>query len=74
MGDSVTCHERPFRGSRDLERWECVLRAPKDRWHADYFQFGSLVLPRGASDREVVMVSGQAVRDFDGAVWIGRPA
>jgi hypothetical protein len=60
--------------SRDLERWECVLRAPKDRWHADYFQFGSLVLPRGASDREVVMVSGQAVRDFDGAVWIGRPA
>lgn len=60
--------------SRDLEHWECVLRAPKDRWHADYFQFGSLVLPRGASGREIVMVSGQAVRGFDGGVWIGRPA
>ena len=58
--------------SRDLERWECILRAPKDRWHADYFQFGSLVLPRGRSNRSVVAVSGQAVRGLDGALAIGR--
>ena len=58
--------------SRDLEQWHCVLRARKDRWHADYFQFGSLVLPRGASDRDVVAVSGQAVERYDGRVFTGR--
>ena len=58
--------------SRDLEHWHCVLRARKDRWSADYFQFGSLVLPRGASDRDVVAVSGQAVERYDGRVWTGR--
>ena len=52
--------------SRDLERWHCVLRARKDRWHADYFQFGSLVLPRGASGRDVFAVSGQALDSLDG--------
>jgi len=57
--------------SRDLEAWHCVLRARKDRWHADYFQFGSLVLPRGASGRPVVVVSGQAVRGLDGQLWLG---
>jgi hypothetical protein len=54
--------------SRDLDAWHCVLRAPKDRWHADYFQFGSLVLPRGASGRPVVAVSGQAVAGLDGRI------
>lgn len=58
--------------SRDLENWLCVLRARKDLWHADYFQFGSLVLPRGASDRDVLAVSGQAVARYDGRVWTGR--
>jgi hypothetical protein len=58
--------------SRDLAHWECVLRARKDRWHADYFQFGSLVLPRGRSDRPVLAVSGQAVRGLDGVLAIGR--
>jgi hypothetical protein len=52
--------------SRDLDAWDCVLRAPKDRWHADYFQFGSLVLPRGASDRAAIAFSGQAVAGWDG--------
>jgi hypothetical protein len=56
--------------SRDLDAWHCVLRAPKDRWHADYFQFGSLVLPRGASSRPVVALSGQAVADLDGQVVV----
>lgn len=57
--------------SRDLDAWHCALRAPKDRWHADYFQFGSLVLPRGASDRPVVALSGQAVAGFDGKLVAG---
>lgn len=60
--------------SRDLERWHCILRARKDRWHADYFQFGSLVLPHGASPRPVLAVSGQAVAGFDGQLAIGRIA
>jgi hypothetical protein len=58
--------------SRDLDAWHCVLRAPKDRWHADYFQFGSLVLPRGASGRDVVVVSAQAVKGWDGRLFTGR--
>ena len=58
--------------SRDLDHWHCVLRARKDRWHADFFQFGSLVLPRGASERDVLAVSGQAVERYDGAVLTGR--
>jgi hypothetical protein len=57
--------------SRDLERWHCALRAPKDRWHADYFQFGSLVLPRGASDRPAIALSGQAVAGLDGTLVTG---
>ena len=58
--------------SRDLDRWHRVLAARKDRWDADWFQFGSLVLPRGESGREVLAVSGQAVERLDGRVWIGR--
>jgi hypothetical protein len=52
--------------SRDGESWHCVHRARKDRWHAVLFQFGSIVLPRGASGRQTIMFSGQAVRGLDG--------
>lgn len=58
--------------SRDLEHWHCALRERKDRWNADYFQFGSLVLPRGTSGRDVVAVSGQALARLDGELWTGR--
>ena len=51
-----------------------ALSARKDRWHPNYFQYGSLVLPRGHSDREVIAVSGQAVERFDGRVLVGRVA
>lgn len=56
--------------SRDLDTWHCALRVPKDRWHADYFQFGSLVLPRGASGRDVIALSGQAVTGLDGTIAV----
>jgi hypothetical protein len=52
--------------SRDGERWRCAFRARKDRWHADLFQFGSVVLPSGATERETVFFSGQAVEGLDG--------
>ena len=60
--------------SRNGEDWRCALRTPKDRWHADYFQFGSLVLPAGASDREVILVSGQAVEGLDGRCAVAHVA
>jgi hypothetical protein len=52
--------------SRDGDRWRRVFSAEKDIWHMKYFQFGSLVLPRGACDRETIAFSGQAVRGIDG--------
>jgi hypothetical protein len=59
--------------SRDGERWRCVYRARKDRWHPDYFQFGSLILPAGASDRELLWFSGQALEGIDGRTIGARP-
>lgn len=57
--------------SRDAEQWFKAFEAPKDRWHAAYFQYGSLVLPRGESDRETILVSGQALRGIDGKLLSG---
>jgi hypothetical protein len=58
--------------SRDGERWSRVLTARKDRWHTVYFQFGSFVLPRGTSDKEVMLFSGQALEGYDGKAFIAR--
>jgi hypothetical protein len=58
--------------SRDAEKWQPALSARKDRWNLKYFQFGSLVLPRGSSNREVIAVSGQALERWDGRVLTGR--
>ncbi len=44
--------------SWDGEQWRQVYQAEKDRWHPTYFQFGSIVLPRGESSREVIPFSG----------------
>ncbi len=55
--------------STDGHAWQRVLAAEKDRWNATYFQFGSLVLPRGASTKSTVYFSGQAVRTYDGRLF-----
>ncbi len=55
--------------SRDCDQWRRVYYAEKDRWGHQYFQYGSLVLPRGASNRKDIVVSGQAVRGMDGRVF-----
>lgn len=52
--------------SRDGATWSQVLRAEKDGWHPVYFQYGSIILPRGESDRDTIFFSGQAVREWDG--------
>jgi hypothetical protein len=58
--------------SRDGERWQEVYRAAKDHWHAKYFQFGSIVLPRGASNNETILFSGQALQGIDGRAYVAR--
>lgn len=58
--------------SRDGDRWERVLCAEKDFWHPVYFQFGSLVLPRGASEEETILFSGQALKGLDGRAYVAQ--
>jgi hypothetical protein len=58
--------------SQDGERWQRAYAARKDRWNAIYFQFGSIVLPRGASQKETIVFSGQALEGIDGRVMVGR--
>ncbi|MFX0195796.1 MAG: hypothetical protein ACFFCW_06715 [Candidatus Hodarchaeota archaeon] len=55
--------------SSDAYTWRRVYRVKKDIWSYKYFQFGSLVLPRGVSNREVLMFSGQALRGIDGKIF-----
>lgn len=57
--------------SRDGDHFEEVVSAKKDRW-PHLLQFGSLILPRGRSDRENVFFSGQAVERFDGRIHVAR--
>jgi len=51
--------------SRNAHDWSLALRAEKDRWNPVYFQFGSIVLPRGISPRETILYSGQALKGLD---------
>jgi hypothetical protein len=62
------CRQSKLLLSRDGEAWQCGFVAEKDGWNEKYFQFGSLVLPRGESDRQTILFSGQAVRDVDNLV------
>lgn len=59
--------------SRDGERWRCAWRARKDRWHPEYFQYGSLILPAGESDGNCIWLSGQAIEGLDGCTVVARP-
>lgn len=59
--------------SRDGEEWECALSRARDRW-PELFQFGSLLLPRGASDRDTIWMGGQGVRGLDGRLQTLRLA
>lgn len=60
--------------SRDAERWRCAWRGRKDRWSAYYLQFGSVVLPSGHTDRELIVFSGQAISGLDGQTAVARIA
>lgn len=58
--------------SSDAQHWHRVLSCRKDCWSYKYFQFGSLVLPRGDSGKNVLMYSGQALRGIDGRLFTAR--
>lgn len=58
--------------SRDGAQWVRVFHAEKDRWHPRFFQYGSLVLPRGSSDRDTIIFSGQAIEGLDGRLISAR--
>lgn len=60
--------------SRDGVTWKRAYRAEKDRWNAHYFQFGSLILPSGTSDQDLIFFSGQAVKGIDGKTLVARIA
>jgi len=60
--------------SRDAEHWRRAWRGRKDRWSAYYLQFGSVVLPSGHTDRELIVFSGQAVEGLDGRTTVARLA
>jgi hypothetical protein len=59
--------------SSDGVTWERAFEARKDRWNSDWFQYGSLVLPVGRTDRAIVAFSGQAVEGVDGLIVIAAP-
>ncbi len=58
--------------SRDGVHWKRAFRTKKDMWNPTYFQFGSIVLPSGATGRETIFFSGQATRGIDGRTIIAR--
>ncbi|MBW2713407.1 MAG: hypothetical protein JRC77_06615 [Deltaproteobacteria bacterium] len=44
----------------------------KDRWNADYFQFGSIVLPVGTGSDGTIYFSGQAVKHIDAKTLVTK--
>jgi hypothetical protein len=58
--------------SRDGHTWSRVFEAEKDAWPHKLFQYGSLVLPRGAGGNDTLFFSGQAVRGLDGKLLTAR--
>jgi len=71
-GEGRFSRDATLYASADGDRWQPVYAAAKDGLSYKYFQFGSLVLPRGQSPRNVVMFSGQAVRGIDGRTLIAE--
>jgi len=60
--------------SRDGFHWKRAFQSEKDGWNADFFQFGSIVLPTGATADGTLVFSGQAVRGIDGQTVFARLA
>ena len=60
--------------SRDAKNWKRAYIGEKDRWSADYFQFGSIILPVGTTEGNTIYFSGQAVNRIDGKTLVAKLA
>jgi hypothetical protein len=58
--------------SRDAVNWKQVLEIPKDMWSKKYFQYGGIIFPAGRWDRNEIVFSGQAVKEFDHKVCVAE--
>jgi len=58
--------------SNDCENWQQVFTAEKDIWNKTYFEFGSLLLPRGEWKSDEIVFSGQAVKKYDNITCIAE--
>jgi hypothetical protein len=52
--------------------WREAFKAEKDGWNPVYFQFGSIVLPRGSSRSDTILFSGQALKEIDGTAILAQ--
>jgi len=66
----IDCKYATLWVSKDAVTWQQVYRAKKDVFPARYFQFGSIVLPRGQWESDKIVFSGQALKGIDGKVCI----
>lgn len=58
--------------SSDGTSWKRAFRGTKDAYNAKYFQFGSIVLPTGATTTNTLYFSGQALQGIDGQTLVAR--
>lgn len=58
--------------SRDGHQWSKCYSCRKDIFPPRYFQFGSIVLPRGTGPNETIIFSGQALTDIDNRVLVAN--
>jgi len=58
--------------SRNGIDWQQVYEVQKDIWSKRYFQFGSIVLPRGQWERDTLVFSGQALKGVDGRIFLAE--
>lgn len=68
----LDCDHATLWVSKDTVTWQQVYQAKKDVFSAKYFQFGSIVLPRGRWNSDKIVFSGQAVKSIDGKVCIAE--
>ena len=58
--------------SEDAFNWHQVYSVEKDMWNKIYFQFGSIILPRGIWSRDEIIFSGQALKGIDNKVYVAE--
>ena len=59
-------------GSADGRSWEKLVEWRKDCWPMRLFQYGRILLPRGANETSILAATGVAVRGEDGVMHAWR--